>query len=180
MTDCSKLDLRSRAGFDEWLRVQLGDVRDEWNACGGGPRFPPRAVLLATVNPRNGQPLSTPMVVVAAPTMDFDGPAKTAFAETLRRMAAQLGAIASIIVAEAWTLRQESGEELPRGGIAKHPQRQEIVFATVDHRTTGECMWVADISREGDEPVLGEFLLLDAKVDAGGRFSRIIPERTLS
>jgi len=186
-------DLRDKETALRFMeRLWLPRVRDSYLREG---TIWPRVAIIATLDLASGGELEHPAVVDVYSDAVFDddpeatksGPldrepgvrSKERFVEFVRGMCMKTRAIGVGFAMEAWTVNATDEERRRLGPPANHPNRREILFASLDHlRLPKGILWEATISRvaitQGYASAF-ERHEVDDVVHQGGRFSEFFP-----
>lgn len=163
--------------LEAWITSVLDSVARSFAASG---RIVPCAIILAAVDPRNGQALLSPSTIGVIPD-EFTPETKDAFAEAVRSTASAAKALGLVFVSEIWARFPESEEEakaiLARGGLSKDPKAKEGILLSFERqgRSTGR-FWLAEITRDADgKRTLGTFKEQDTS-RAEGRFIGLLEQ----
>jgi hypothetical protein len=147
----------------------------------------PMVALLVTRDPRTRADLDRPMLLPiayggGARTYEEECKAKDMFADFVRKMARELGAVGAAFMSEVWMARPRKNEsvddvykDLPRG-LEDHPERVEAVIITVEHRALEgrQTTYIGRIERNGaDEPKVLDYEEMPGCFE--GRFANLLP-----
>jgi predicted GTPase len=159
--------------IDAYAERIRGSARENFERDG---ELIPAAMIYATKNAETMEDQHS-MLVVGAAGMEDDA-AKDHFTKALRDLCKKLEAVAILFVVEAWSVQVTKDEDIRkwRGNAHKHPDREEIVIATLECARRGTKQWIAKITRdENEKPALGEWREATEFTKGGGRFANLLP-----
>lgn len=169
---CAYGDLQSRDQVVAYMNWLLDRTRDEFVNEGSIDRA--RALLISNCDP-DGNDLGRPCIHMIPALMEFNPAGKDEFASIIVEHARRVDAFGVIFISEAWVVelagRPAADKSRPP---SEHPDRKEVVYATLEHRRVGQIAWRAYISRDAEgKPTLGPWLCDDVHRNEG-RFGRLL------
>jgi hypothetical protein len=119
-------------------------------------------------------------VIVVPVVGEFDEETKDTYSQFIRSLTKATAAVGVMFASEAWILDGGGMDEYEkyRGHLQDHPDRKEVIVATLEHSRFGRRIWVAEISRlEGEaKPLLLDWNERDEPgTNAVGLFVNILP-----
>jgi hypothetical protein len=105
---------------------------------------------------------------------------KDLLAMTIKGIADGVNAVAIIMINEASLVSGSAAEDIADGKVpapSQHPDREDIVFTTLEHRIIGNFIWVAKVTEVDGKNVVGEYKDMGSEGFAG-RFCDLLTDRT--
>lgn len=100
---------------------------------------------------------------------------KCVAASVFRSCCQTLLAFASLTICEGWMLSEEQSPEQWCDRFDEHPGRKEVVMVTLEHRTLGSLVWLAELGRDGQgKRAIGEFAQCGS-LGSGSRLGGFLP-----
>lgn len=176
------MDLMSKEGAQVFIEGALEAIRRDAAVDG---QIIPFATLFITTG-EDGNPIRGVGMRNFDLSHNFNED-KQDIADMLRLVAKRLGAVASVVMTEAWVAevegldahkaKQQMDAWIARhGSLESYPGRKEIAMVAFEHKALGRQLWMAPISRGGGKMEVGDFTNVGENVE--GRFFRIIPSMT--
>lgn len=154
--------------MDEWAEAMRERALENFNRDG---YLTPTTLILASVNPTNGETVDPPMVIPVVMTHMTNDAEKNAYVKAVKDISKLSNALAICMITESWmAVAADAGEirKLVKAGLENARGRMEAIHFSYERRGVSETrVWFAVISRADGKPVAGAF---HESKTTGGRF----------
>lgn len=172
-------DLTTDESMEKFRQDSLQWAKDTFTKKG---QLIPTALLLATIDPEGNEiPEGGGIIVLIYGGGDFTDKTKSEWTNYIRKIASDTAAIAVVTLSEAWAATYKADpvkggfDKAPKGSLEFVPGRKEVLMASFENKKSGNTIWMAEITRDGEKPHVAEFINPYLGSSATGKFTRLLP-----